>query len=171
MSEQPQGPVSIPPPGGASSAMGVPFSSTAATQAPQAVGPEPSGGIHFDSPRPPARTGALTWSAVYFYFHAAIGCLSILAIIASLSSSEAGLNPLGLIFGLAFAGPFIYGDYIAGKRLWELDPKGRGIGMFMSGLGVFSGLVWAARAPVMLFSGILAAVVFFYLWKTDDLGR
>jgi hypothetical protein len=147
--------------------MGVPFTSSVTTPAP--VGSED---LRFAPAGPPARSGALTWSAIYFYAHATLGALAVLSIIGALAGSEAGLNPIGLLFGLAFASPFLYGDYLAGRRIWQMDPKGRGLGMLMSGIGIVSGLAWSARGiPVMFFSALLAAVVFYYLWTTDDLSR
>jgi hypothetical protein len=154
--------------------MGVPFSSSAAVPTSQATGSATAGDIGSGAAVPPTRSGALTGSAIYFYFRAVGGVLAVLSGVAATSSAGGGGDAIPIIFGLAFATPFIYGDYVAGRRLWGVDPKGRGLGMLMAGLGVAFDLYWLARgvrAPMFLFSAVLAAGVFYYLWTTDDLSR
>jgi len=153
-------------------AMGVPYSSAVATPQPQVAG-SGSGPDRFSIGSPPARSGALTWTAIYFYVNAAIGVLVTITFAAATASSSAGAgNAIPLMFALGFVAPVVYGDYLAGKRLWKMDPRGRGLGMFMAGLGVLGALLQLAGGGTpLLFSGILAAVVFYYLWTTDDLSR
>jgi len=106
--------------------------------------------------------------AIYFLGSSALGAIAVLALVAS-----GGQNGAGLLFGLLFAVPFIYGDYLVGRRLLDRDERGRGLGMFLTGLGLLSGLYWVSKGAGGIFVILLLLNLFVlgFLWTTKELTR
>ena len=139
--------------------MGVPYSSTVSSRQGAAVDTSPTGS---------GRSTALTLVAIYFLGSSALGAIAVLALVAS-----GGQNGAGLLFGLLFAVPFIYGDYLVGRRLLDRDERGRGLGMFLTGLGLLSGLYWVSKGAGGIFVILLLLNLFVlgFLWTTKELTR
>jgi hypothetical protein len=162
---------STPPPGAGDSYLSAPYSGGFASSVPA----ESVDGGNLVAPRPvpgSARPGALTWTAIYFYVRAGLGALYLVIGVGFIAAGRASSAfAAGFFFGALLGGALIYASYLTGRRLWERDEAGRGIGKFLTGLGAVLSLLSLARtgSPWFLFIGILDAVVFCYLWQTNDL--
>jgi hypothetical protein len=118
------------------------------------------------------RSPALTWVAAYFFVRAALGVLVVFVLAVAASSVGNGQSTVPVLFGVLFAVPFIYADYLVGRRLLDRDESARGLGMILCGIGVLLGLLGVvAGSATGLIPGFLDGFVLWFLWDNKELSR
>ena len=169
---QPPNQGSIPPPGSTDSPMGVPQWSAALSPAEPLPGhvAEPGGLGDGTSVKGPQRSMGLILVAGNFLGGAVLGGIGLLLLTASaLSYGAEAIAPL--FFGLLFAVPFVYAAYVAGRRLWDKDERGRKIGIVLASIGLLGALVSFALAGSFVDLVIMAGqgLIIWFLVTTREL--